>query len=58
MKKTKKLNIFFVITILCISLMSSGQQPAYVPDLSAINDSTRWGNLDRDVRFDSVFYWP
>lgn len=54
MKKTNKLNIFFVITILCISLMSFGQQSAYLPDLTTINDSTKWGNLDRDVRFDSV----
>ena len=54
MKKTNKLNIIFVITTLCISLMSFGQQSAYVPDLSTINDSTKWGNFDRDVRFDSV----
>ena len=25
-----------------------------MPDLSTINDSTKWGNFDRDVRFDSV----
>jgi len=54
MKKTNKLNIIFVITTLCMSLMSFGQQSAYVPDLSTINDSTKWGNFDRDVRFDSV----
>jgi len=54
MKKTNKLNIIFFITTLCISLMSFSQQSAYVPDLSTINDSTKWGNFDRDVRFDSV----
>src|SRR5687767_9495298 len=54
MKKTNKLNIIFVITILCISSMCFGQQSAYIPDLSTINDSTKWENFDRDVRFDSV----
>lgn len=54
MKKTNKLNIIFVITTLCISLASFGQQSVYLPDLSAISDNTKWGNFDRDVRFDSV----
>ena len=54
MKKTKRLNIIFVLTTLCTSLMSFGQDSVYVPDLSTINDSTKWGNFDRDVRFDSV----
>jgi len=54
MKKTNKLNMIFVITILCISSMCFSQKSAYIPDLSTINDSTKWRNLDRDVRFDSV----
>ena len=54
MKKTKRLNIIFVLTTLCTSLMSFGQDSVYVPDLSTINDSTKWGNFDGDVRFDSV----
>jgi hypothetical protein len=54
MKNTNKLNMIFVITSLYISQICFGQQPTYAPDLSAVNDSTKWGNFDRDVRFDSV----
>ena len=54
MKKTNKLNMIFIITALCISQICFGQQSTYIPDLSAVNDSTKWGNFDRDVRFDSV----
>ncbi len=54
MKKTNKLNMIFVITALYISQICFGQQSTYTPDLSAVNDSTKWGNFNRDVRFDSV----
>ena len=54
MKKISKLNIVFLITALYISQICFGQQSTYTPDLSAINDSTKWGNFDRDVSFDSV----
>jgi hypothetical protein len=54
MKKTNKLSIIFVITALYVSQIAFGQQSTYTPDLSAINDSTKWGNSNRDVRFDSV----
>jgi hypothetical protein len=54
MKKTIKLNIIFVITALYISQICFCQQATYTPDLSAVTDSTKWGNFDRDVRFDSV----
>lgn len=54
MKSTNKLSIIFVLAILSIAQISFGQQPTYIPDLSAVNDSTKWGNLDRDVSFDST----
>jgi hypothetical protein len=54
MKIRNKLNIIFVFAGLCVSQICFGQHSAYVPDLSAINDSTKWGNLDRDVSFDST----
>ena len=54
MNKTNKLNISLVITALCAGVMTFGQPSTYVPDLSLINDSTKWGTLDRDVKFDSV----
>lgn len=54
MKKTNKLNMIFVTTALYISQICFGQQSTYTPDLSAINDSTKWGNFNRDVRFDNV----
>lgn len=54
MKKISKLQITFVATALCISLTSLAQQCVYTPDLSKIKDSAKWGNVDRDVRFDSV----
>ena len=54
MKKTKKLYIIFVITALYMSQICFSQQPTRTPVLSAVNDSTKWGNFDRDVRFDSV----
>jgi len=54
MKKTNKLKIIFTITVLYISQNCIAQQSAYTPDLSAVNDSTKWGNFNRDVRFDNV----
>ena len=54
MKKTNKLNMIFIITALYISQICFGQQSTYIPDLSAVNDSSKWGNFNRDVRFDSV----
>ena len=54
MKKTNKLNMIFVVTALYISQVCLGQQSTYTPDLSAVNDSTKWGNANKAVRFDSV----
>ncbi|MGH2563087.1 MAG: hypothetical protein ACRDE8_02460 [Ginsengibacter sp.] len=54
MHNTNKLSIIFITTILCISEICFSQQLTYMPDLSAVNDTTNWGNLDRDVRFDST----
>jgi hypothetical protein len=54
MKIRNKLNIIFAFTSLCISRICFGQQSTYIPDLSSVNDSTKWGNLDRDVSFDST----
>src|ERR1043165_9052443 len=54
MKRSHKLNMIFAIIVLWIGKISFSQRSIYIPDLSAINDTTRWGNFDRDVRFDSV----
>lgn len=54
MKIRNKINIIFVIAALCISRICFGQQGAFILDLSSVNDSTKWVNIDRDVRFDSV----
>jgi hypothetical protein len=54
MKKPNRLTIIFIITAFCISQICFGQQSIYTPDLSAVSDSAKWGNSNRDVRFDSV----
>ena len=54
MHNTNTLSIIFVIATLFISEICFSQQLTYIPDLSAVNDSTKWSNLDRDVRFDST----
>lgn len=54
MKNMKKIKTIIFLSVICISHISLAQQSTYIPDLSAINDTTKWGNFNRDVRFDSV----
>ena len=47
------------LSLIFIGYVLNAQQSVYIPDLSAINDTTKWGNLDRDVKFDNqVIFSP
>src|SRR5215216_4250936 len=54
MKRINKIRTIIFLPVICISHISFAQQSTYIPDLSIINDTTKWGNFNRDVRFDSV----
>lgn len=54
MLKSKMVTLIFAMTAFCGSTISFAQQPAYVPDLSSINDTAKWGNAGRDVGYDGV----
>lgn len=54
MKRINKLTIIFMTTTLWMYQISFAQGHVYTPDLSTIHDSMKWGNVDRDVRFDGV----
>ena len=54
MKNINKIHTIIGLLIMCVSHISFSQQSTYIPELSAVNDTTQWGNLDRAVSFDSV----
>lgn len=54
MKKMNIIKTTIFLPVICISHILFAQQSTYIPDLSIIKDTAKWGNFDRDVRFDSV----
>lgn len=54
MKNINRIYTIIFLSVICISHISFAQRSTYIPDLTVINDTTKWGNLDRNVRFDST----
>lgn len=54
MKNSNKIKTIFVLLSLSINFISFSQQSTYTPDLSTINDSTKWEHFDREITFDSI----